>query len=66
MRVSAVLEHFLSRADWIDRAKTVDRVIAGDPDADVDRCIVTWSATTAHATGRGSSAPRIAATRWSA
>ena len=42
MRVSDILEHFLSRADWVDRDSTVDRVIAGDPGADVDRCTVTW------------------------
>lgn len=42
MRVSDIREHFLSRADWVDRDKTVDRVVAGDPDADVDRCLVTW------------------------
>jgi putative NIF3 family GTP cyclohydrolase 1 type 2 len=42
MRVSAILEHFLSRADWIDLDATVDRIIDGDPDADVDRCLVTW------------------------
>jgi len=42
MRVGDILEHFLSRSDWIDRKKTVDRVIIGDPDADVDRCMVTW------------------------
>jgi putative NIF3 family GTP cyclohydrolase 1 type 2 len=42
MRVSEILEHFLSRADWVDRATTVDRVIAGEAEADVDRCMVTW------------------------
>ena len=42
MKVTDILEHFLSRADWIDRDTTVDRVIAGDPNADVDRCRVTW------------------------
>lgn len=42
MRISDILEHFLSRADWIDRETTCDRVIVGDPDIDVDRCIVTW------------------------
>jgi putative NIF3 family GTP cyclohydrolase 1 type 2 len=42
MRVSDILEHFLSRADWVDRDTTVDRVIVGNPDADVDRCLVTW------------------------
>ena len=42
MRVSDILEHFLSRANWVDRDSTVDRVIAGDFAADVDRCLVTW------------------------
>lgn len=42
MKAKDVLEHFLSRADWVDRAKTVDRVIAGDPDKEVERCLVTW------------------------
>ena len=42
MRATDILEHFLSRADWVDRDSTVDRVIAGDADADVDRCLVTW------------------------
>ena len=42
MRVSDILKHFLSRADWVDRNTTVDRVIAGDPDANFDRCLVTW------------------------
>jgi putative NIF3 family GTP cyclohydrolase 1 type 2 len=42
MKTSEILEHFLSRAEWVDRAKTVDRVIVGDPDQEVDRCLVTW------------------------
>lgn len=42
MKVREILDHFLSRADWVERDKTVDRVIAGDPDTDVDRCLVTW------------------------
>lgn len=42
MKVSAILEHFLARAPWVDRANTVDRVIAGDPEREVDRCFVTW------------------------
>lgn len=42
MKAGDVLEHFLSRADWVDRTKTVDRVIAGDPGTDADRCLVTW------------------------
>ena len=42
MRVSDILDHFLSRADWVDRETTVDRVIVGDPDASFERCLVTW------------------------
>ncbi len=42
MRVSDILEHFLSQADWVDRSGTVDGVILGDPDAEVDHCMVTW------------------------
>lgn len=42
MKVIDILEHFLSRAEWVDRKATVDRVIAGDPQADVERCMVTW------------------------
>ena len=41
-KVKDILEHFLSRADWVDRTRTVDRVIVGDPEADADRCLVTW------------------------
>ena len=42
MKATDILEHFVSRADRVDRHATVDRVIAGDPDADVDHCLVTW------------------------
>ena len=45
MKVRDILEHFLSRADWVDRATTVDRVITGDAEADVDRCAVSWMPT---------------------
>jgi hypothetical protein len=41
MRVTDILEHFLTRANWVDPEKTVDRVIVGDPNKDVDRCLVT-------------------------
>jgi putative NIF3 family GTP cyclohydrolase 1 type 2 len=34
----------MSRAPWIDKARTTDRVIFGDPERDVDRCLVTWVA----------------------
>jgi putative NIF3 family GTP cyclohydrolase 1 type 2 len=45
MRVADIVEHFLCRASWIDRGNTVDRVIVGDPEAEVARCVVTWMPT---------------------
>jgi len=36
------LEHFLSRAGWVNPERTVDRVIVGDEEEDVSRCLVTW------------------------
>ncbi len=42
MKVKDILEHFLSRADWVDRETTVDRVIVGDAGAEVESCLVTW------------------------
>ena len=42
MKVREILEHFLSRAPWVDRTKTVDRVIVGDPEKEVSRCLVAW------------------------
>ena len=42
MLVKDVLEHFLSRADWVDRNSTVDRVIVGNPDGEARTCLVTW------------------------
>ena len=44
MKVKEILEHFLSRADWVDRVKTVDRVIVGDPGKNVSRALVMWMA----------------------
>ncbi|NLE45226.1 MAG: hypothetical protein GX620_10935 [Chloroflexi bacterium] len=41
-QIAQVLEHFLSRAAWVDRQNTVDRIIIGDAEPDVDRCLVTW------------------------
>ncbi len=42
MNSRQILQYFLDRADWVDPKKTVDRLITGDPDNDVDRCLVTW------------------------
>jgi len=39
-----VNRHFLSQADWVDAAKTVDRVVVGDPQKEVRRVLVTWIA----------------------
>ena len=37
-----IVEHFLSRADWVDKENTVDRIIVGDPETDIRSCMVTW------------------------
>ena len=42
MKVKHILEHFITRADWVNCENTVDRIIAGDPNKDVGRCLVTW------------------------
>lgn len=42
MKVSDILEHFLSKATWLDRNNTVDRVVIGNPEDNFDRCVVTW------------------------
>ncbi len=42
MKVKDIHQHFLSNAPWVDQATSVDRIIIGDPELDVDRCAVTW------------------------
>jgi putative NIF3 family GTP cyclohydrolase 1 type 2 len=42
MKPIEILEHFLSHSDWVDRAESVDRVIIGNPEKEVDSCLVTW------------------------
>ncbi|MGD8240132.1 MAG: Nif3-like dinuclear metal center hexameric protein [Armatimonadota bacterium] len=42
MTANDLREHFLSRADWVDRETTVDNIIVGDPDRDVSAALVTW------------------------
>jgi len=42
MKARDIRDHFLSRADWLHRTKTVDRIIVGDPERDVTRCLVAW------------------------
>lgn len=42
MKAADIREHFLSVAPWVDRRRTVDRIILGDPDAEIARILVTW------------------------
>lgn len=42
MRAIEINRHFVSQADWIDPARTVDKIIVGDPDAEIRRVLVTW------------------------
>jgi len=42
---SALLRHFHSLAPWLDPETTVDRIIIGDPEAEVSRVLVTWMST---------------------
>ncbi len=44
MKALEINQHFLSKASWVDPAKTVDRVIVGDPQKEVRRVLVTWIA----------------------
>ncbi|MBM4038306.1 MAG: hypothetical protein FJ290_07320 [Planctomycetes bacterium] len=44
MKAIEINQHFLSKASWVDPAKTVDRVIIGDPQKEVRRVLVTWIA----------------------
>ncbi|RKZ71508.1 MAG: hypothetical protein DRQ57_18560 [Gammaproteobacteria bacterium] len=41
MKVSKIVKHFFERgSDWM--LSQTDGIIAGDPEKDVDRCLVTW------------------------
>ena len=42
MKAIEINRHFLDQADWVDPANTVDRVIAGDPEKEIERVLVTW------------------------
>ena len=44
MKVKDILEYFLSQAQWVDRQTTADRILTGDPEKDVEYCLVTWMA----------------------
>lgn len=45
MKAIDILNHFLSLAHWVDRSSTVDRIIAGDPEKEVKKVLVTWMST---------------------
>ncbi|MBA4388355.1 MAG: hypothetical protein C0404_10265 [Verrucomicrobia bacterium] len=42
MKAKEINTRFLDLAPWLDRGKSVDRVIAGDPEKDIRFCMVTW------------------------
>ncbi len=42
IKVKDIREHFLAKAEWVNRDNTVDRVIVGEANKEVDRCLVTW------------------------
>ncbi|RKZ71509.1 MAG: hypothetical protein DRQ57_18565 [Gammaproteobacteria bacterium] len=43
MKTNKILEHFFERGgDWMDRTGKWDGILMGDPEKDVDRCLVTW------------------------
>lgn len=42
MKAGSILEHFLALADWVDKIRTVDKIIIGDADADIKSILVTW------------------------
>lgn len=45
MRAGDILAHFHAVCWWLDRERTVDRIIIGDPEAPVRRALVTWMST---------------------
>jgi len=45
MKAREIQEFFLSHADWVDRARTVDTFKHGDPNVEVRSVAVTWMLT---------------------
>lgn len=45
MKAKEILDYFLSKADWFDKANTVDKIITGDPEKEVRKVLVTWMST---------------------
>jgi putative NIF3 family GTP cyclohydrolase 1 type 2 len=44
MKAREMRDQFLEHAPWVDREHTGDKVLIGDPETDVDRCLVCWMA----------------------
>ena len=42
MRATDILEHFLSRSDWIETDRGIDQIIGGDPEREIRTVLVTW------------------------
>ncbi len=42
MKAIEILDHFLSKANWVDKENTVDRIIVGDPQKEIKTVLVTW------------------------
>lgn len=42
MKAKEILEFFLNKADWFDKTKTVDRIIIGNPEKEINSILVTW------------------------
>lgn len=45
MQAGAILEHFLSKASWVDRSTTVDRIILGEAGKEINKILVSWMST---------------------
>lgn len=45
MTPAALLQHLHSLAPWLDPETTVDRIVIGDPEAEIGRVLVTWMST---------------------
>ncbi len=45
MNANDLREYLLARAPWVDRARTVDTIKAGDPNREVKRAAVSWMST---------------------
>jgi len=42
MRAIEMREYLVAQGDWLDKDKTVDRIIVGNPDKEVKRVLVSW------------------------